>query len=159
MRISNLESYGILRRLLTDSARILGIPASAGAILATLYFHGTQNNQPVSTEDINIITGLSRSSISLICMRLESIGIISKALDGLSKRQGRRRISYSLRVGLDEILRLGIQKYVVSIRSTLEDFRNNASISDKDDITWKRVMDQVDFETTQFLQELNISSE
>ncbi|MHA1909496.1 MAG: hypothetical protein ACW98Y_19515 [Candidatus Thorarchaeota archaeon] len=159
MKLRDNESYGILSRILSESAKLLGLQENAGLILSAIYWNETCNDQPVSTEDICTATGLSRSYISSICMRLESLGIIFKASPHISRRRGRRKLSYSLRVELDFILRLGIRKYLANIRSALNDFRTIRNISDRDDSDWIHTKNQLDSEISQFLHELHCFQE
>ncbi|MHA2425769.1 MAG: hypothetical protein ACXAEF_13340 [Candidatus Thorarchaeota archaeon] len=154
MKILDIESYKILCRILSESVKLIGLRENAGIILSAIYWIETSSNQPASTEDIFTQSGFSRSFISSTCKQLESVGIISKVTHMLPKRKGRKMLSYSLRVDLTQILRLGIQKYLFTIQTGLNDFRDSNGVIDETDNACKRTLSQVDTAISQFLHEL-----
>jgi DNA-binding MarR family transcriptional regulator len=109
---SRNDIYPLLRRALLLSIQSLGIQQSATDILFTLYLEKHTNQSALPNKEIAEKTGLSLSSVSALCSRLESEGILIKQSDDSSTGRGRRKILYELNMGINEILTLGLRKYV-----------------------------------------------
>jgi hypothetical protein len=74
------------------------------------------------------------STVSTICSQLESLGIIVRQASGRSEGRGRRKAVFTLRMGVHDLLKIGIRKNVDQVRRIMEDIeilRNGTNGNDK----------------------------
>ncbi|MHA1948355.1 MAG: MarR family transcriptional regulator [Candidatus Thorarchaeota archaeon] len=122
-----------INRILGICVEWLGLQRSAANILAPLYILKNNSNEALSMDELCRITNLSHSTVSSICSQLESLDLLKRELDGTTKARGRKRSAFSLRVGVDGLLKVGIQRNINHVLRILNDLQNIKSrIVDKE---------------------------
>ncbi len=147
------EAHDQIRRILEVAAQWIGLQRASGVVLSKLYIHECTNQEPLSVKRMSELTGFSISTISSICSQLTTMGIIVGQSDGSSQIRGRRKIVFSLRMGIQELLQLGIRNYmshVGRILSDIETIRNETGFKDSDSHV---TVDRAAYEITRFLSE------
>ncbi len=157
MKEINDEAQNQIRRILEVGAQWMGLQRTSGAVLATLYVHEYINQEHLSIKSISEHTGLSTSTISPITSQLESLGIIVGQSDVANQTRGRRKTVFSLRMGIQDLLHLGIRNYMNHVRRILGDIetiKNETGFKESEShITMNRVVSEI----TQFLSESSFS--
>lgn len=149
------EVQDTITRILQIGTQWMGLQRTAGVILATIYTQECTSDDRLSAKDISDMTGLSQSTVSSICSHLEALGIIIGQTDDSHKGKGRRRIVFSLRVNIVELLQLGIKKNVHDVHRVYKDIEEIRNEHILEDITSQITLDRVAFEIAQFLSEAN----
>jgi DNA-binding transcriptional regulator GbsR (MarR family) len=108
-------------RLFQTAAQWIGLPRTAGTVLASLYTESSGSDNRLSVNDLCKKTGLSISTVSSICSHLETLGIIVRQSEDQQQGRGRRKSVISLRVGIDGLLRQGMTRYLEEITRILRD--------------------------------------
>ncbi len=101
----------------------IGLQRTNGTVISALYIQDCTSNPWLSIGDICAITGLSLSTVSTICSHLETHGIIVRQVDESKKKPGRRKTMLSLRLGVGELLSIGMKMNVGKIGRILEDIK------------------------------------
>ncbi|MFW9849584.1 MAG: MarR family transcriptional regulator [Candidatus Thorarchaeota archaeon] len=125
----NNDSDIHIDRLFQTAAQWIGLQRTAGTILAALYSESSQDEK-LSVSDICDKTGLSISTVSSICSHLETLGIIVRQSEDQQQGRGRRKTVLSLRVGIDGLLRQGMNRYLEEISRILRDIESTMESSD-----------------------------
>lgn len=144
-------STEIISKILQVTAEMLGLQRSAGSVLASLYLSDFEAGERLSSKDISNSTGLSRSMVSMVLSQMQSLDIIDTHLDASKKGGGRRTMLFSLRMGIHDLLKMVIQKYIEQIHRILNDLEQTKNqITDTDDAS-PLVLDRVMSELVLFL--------
>ncbi|MFW9787741.1 MAG: MarR family transcriptional regulator [Candidatus Thorarchaeota archaeon] len=141
-----------VKRALGVSIEHLGIQRSATDILFILYIEKHETQSALSIRDIVRKSGLSLSSVSVLCSRLEALGILNRRSDDSSSGRGRRRILYELSMSIDELMTLGISKYIQEVGRICRDIKNFQRQNSPDGET-KELLDRLENEICSFLSE------
>ncbi|MFW9806535.1 MAG: MarR family transcriptional regulator [Candidatus Thorarchaeota archaeon] len=150
----------ILRRTLIASIEYLGIQRSAIDILFVLYLEKLKNQPSLSISEIVQKSGLSLSSVSSLCSRLEAEGILTSRNDDSRAGRGRRKILYEFNMGLDELLKLGIRKYLREVGRICRDIKMRQKKHESDDGIHKDLLNCLEAEICSFLSgTIHIASE
>ncbi len=145
---SSMES---ITKLLQITAGMLGLQRSAGSVLAALYLSDFESGGRMSSKEVSDVTGLSRSMISMVLSQLQSLDIIDTHLDVTKKQGGRRTMLYSLRMGVHDLLKLVIQKYLEQTQRILNDLEQVKSGLPESDMESPLILDRVMSELILFL--------
>ncbi|MHA1902854.1 MAG: MarR family transcriptional regulator [Candidatus Thorarchaeota archaeon] len=149
----NGDPYDQLCRVLQAGVQSIGLPVSGGTVLAAIYFQQYRDGSLLSAKDISRITGLSQSSVSTLCSRLESQGVLACLTDDTHRRQGRRNLVYSLRLEIHEFLQLGIIKYLNEVRRILLDMEGRRDEWNLGEKSLQDALEKAAFEIQLFLRE------
>lgn len=147
------EIHPPIRRALEVCVQIMGIQRSAANILAVLYSKRNQAQNQLSSREISERTGLSISSVSVLCSQLESMGILARNSDGSGTTRGRRRGLYALEVGIEDMLSFGIRKQIQDVRRVYRELRvHSKSMRPSSEID-NKILDRAEVEVASFLSE------
>lgn len=153
MKEINNENQDQIRRILEVGAQWMGLQRTTGSVLSTLYIHECRNREHLSIKRMSELTGLSTSTISVICSQLETLGIIIGQSDGPNETRGRRKIVFSLRMGIQDLLHLGIRNYMNQVRRILRDIETIKDETDFKESESQLPMTRAASEIAQFLDE------
>ncbi|MHA2027074.1 MAG: hypothetical protein ACXACG_00320 [Candidatus Thorarchaeota archaeon] len=153
MREINDEAQDQIRRILELGAQWIGLQRTSGVILSILYIHECTDREQLSIRRMSELTGLSASTISTICSQLEAFGIIVGQSGKSNQTRGRRKTVFSLRIGIHDLLHLGIKNYMNHVRRILGDIETIKNDSGFNDLDSHLTMDRVANEINQFLDE------
>ncbi len=142
-----------IRRALEVCAQIMGIQRSAANILGVLYSERNQSQRMLSTREISTMTGLSASSVSILCSQLESMGILARHSDNSGASRGRRRSLYALEVGIDEMFSFGIRKQIQDVRRVYRELRVHRKSVLASSENYSKVLNRAEVEVASFLSE------
>lgn len=143
----------ILRRTFVASIEYLGIQRSATDILSILYLEKHKNQSALSINEIKKKSSLSLSSISVLCSRMEAEGILIRRTDDSGMGRGRRKILYEFAMSMDELLILGMRKYIHEIGRICRDIRLHQKQNVSDDGLYKELLDKLETEICLFFSE------
>ena len=110
-------------RILGVCVELLGLQRTAAKVLAVLYMENNDSSKSLSLGKISKMTHLSQSTVWSLCSQLERLGILERQLDNSQYSRGRRKIFYSLRVGIDGLLKHGIIRNLGHVRQILDDIK------------------------------------
>lgn len=147
------DTYNQIIKVLQIGAEMLGLQRSVGSVLATFYATDFESGEKLSAKDVSEATGLSRSMISMVLSQLESLDIIDTYLDGSRKGGGRRTMLFTLRVGIHQLLKMGIKKHLEQVQRILNDLETLKDNIDTDELPSRMVIDRVLGELVLFLEE------
>ena len=142
-----------INRILRVIVEWLGLQGTAVKVLTIWYGERYDANISLSIDDISRISRLSQTTVSSICSQLESFGILEKRQDDSQKTKGRRRIIFCLRLGLGDLLKLGLSKNInrlFDILSDIQQMKLKIDTMDKEDT---EKVKQVLKEVSRFLTE------
>ena len=142
-----------IRRILEIGVQWMGLQRTFGDVLSVLYIHECTNREHLSIKRLSELTRLSTSTISPICSQLESLGIIVGQSVAANQTRGRRKTVFSLRMGIQDLLHLGIRNYMNHVRRILGDIETIKNETGFKESTAHLTLDQVASEITQFLNE------
>lgn len=152
MKIEN-NIHPFLKRALELSIEHLGIQRSATDILLVLFLEKQNNNPALSIREIVQRSTLSLSSVSVLCSRLEIEGILMRRSDNSSQGRGRRRILYEFAIGIDELLAVGISKYMKEIGRICRDIKLFKKQNVDTDISQNDILNRLESEICTFFSE------
>lgn len=142
-----------IHRILRVCVEWLGLQGTTVKVLTTFYSERFDANNSLSINNLSRITQLSQSTVSSICSQLELLGILEKRLDDTQKTKGRRRIIFCLRLGLGDLLKLGLSKNIRLVHSILSDIQQVRTMTETTDLENEVKVDQVLKEVSRFLTE------
>lgn len=96
----SIKSHSKFVSFCIEAAEWIGLQRNAGIALATLYIVKGTELEKLSAEDISVITGYSRSNVSLVLSELEARGLVKSSTDSAQVGRGRKRILYSVQTGV-----------------------------------------------------------
>ncbi|MFW9979721.1 MAG: hypothetical protein ACFFEJ_16680 [Candidatus Thorarchaeota archaeon] len=120
------EELLYLDRLFQIAIQLVGLQRTAGIILAALYAESCENDSGFSVSELSEVTGLSLSTVSTLCSQLDSLGITAKQSVDQENGRGRRKSIVKLRLGIDELLRIGMKRYLSEINAVMHDIKTYA---------------------------------
>ena len=115
-----------LDRLYQIAIQLIGLQRTAGIILAALYRESCEHDSGLSVSELSEVTGLSLSTVSTLCSQLDSLGITAKQSVDQENGRGRRKSIVKLRMGIDELLRVGLNRYLNEINKIMHDIKDYA---------------------------------
>ncbi|MFX0055190.1 MAG: hypothetical protein ACFFAX_00315 [Promethearchaeota archaeon] len=104
-----------IEQLMRLGVELLNIPSTASSVLAALYKQRCNNEVPLSMKAISELTGLSVTTVSSLCTILESLGVLDRQSHFGSTGRGRRKILFSMRMGLNSFLSHSFRKHLKEI--------------------------------------------
>ena len=152
MSINN-DIRPVLRRVFALSIQYLGIQQSATDILAILYLEKHMNESALSIKEIMRRTGLSLSSVSVLCTRLDAEGILEKRTDDSGIGRGRRKILYEFNMNLDDLFTLVLGKYIQEASRICRDIKSYQKQNSSKDVGFKVVLENLEAEICSFVTE------
>ena len=142
-----------LRKLLAISTQYLGVQQSATDILVILYLERYKNEAALSIKDIMNKSGLSLSSVSVLCSRLEAEGILNRRADVSSEGRGRKRILYEFSISINDLLKIGLRKYMQEVERVYRDIKLYQKQNDDADTTFNEMVARLESEVVFFYSE------
>ncbi|MHA1909797.1 MAG: hypothetical protein ACW98Y_21045 [Candidatus Thorarchaeota archaeon] len=115
--ISYLKTVRITKRHLNW----VGLSESARDILAFLVTERYWSNESLSHEELSMMTGYSRGSISGGITQLNSLGFIESRIDAKQESKGRRTTRYAVNDGLTGLIAFGIRRLSIELEGMLNE--------------------------------------
>jgi DNA-binding transcriptional regulator GbsR (MarR family) len=148
---TNNDAYFLLKRVLAVSVQYLGIQSSATDVLSILYLARLEDQTALPIKEIVRRTGLSLSSVSVLCSRLEAEGILHKHTDDSGASRGRRRILYEFIMSIDDLLVYVMRKYLQDIGRVHREIKLHQIQDMKDDDIFKELLTKLENAVRSFL--------
>ena len=148
----NDEVQHQIGRVLGVCVEWLGLPRTAAKVLVVLFMKRHDSSESLSLAKISKMTHLSPSTVSSLCSRLERLGVLELRLDDSLYSKGRRKTIFSLRVGIDGLLKQGIFRNIIHIRQILDDIQIIKQGLDKSDKESEECISRVTQEICHFLE-------
>lgn len=141
-----------ISRVLGVCVEWLGLQRSAANILAALYVLKNSSGKSLSMDELCKVSNLSHSTVSSICSQLESLDLVERQLDGTPNARGRRRLVFSLRVGIDGLLKVGCKRNINNVLRILGDIRLMIDKTQDEDIESEINIQKITEEICYFLE-------
>jgi DNA-binding transcriptional regulator GbsR (MarR family) len=122
-----------INKVLQIGTEWLGLQRTSSHVLGILYKKGLYSTAGLSIKSLVQESGLSQSTVSSICSNLESLDIIVKRTNGGQLGRGRKSAQYSMAIGIDELLRRGLNKClerVDRVSKNIDQILTNISLHD-----------------------------
>lgn len=148
---TNNDTFFLLKRVLAVSVQYLGIQSSATDVLSILYLARLEDQTALPIKEIVRRTGLSLSSVSVLCSRLEAEGILHKHTDDSGMSRGRRRILYEFIMSMDELLVYVMRKYLQDIGRVYREIKLHQIHDIEDDNSFKELLTKLENAVCSFL--------
>ncbi len=126
-----------ISKVLQIGSEWLGLQRTAGNVLYILYRQGLFSADGLSAKELSEMTGLSQSTVSSVCSSLESLDIITRRTDNNQSHRGRKKSVYVMAMGLDDLLRKGIQRnldQVNKVSKNIDEILVNMNLEDSSSI-------------------------
>ena len=122
-----------INKVLQIGTEWLGLQRTASHLIGILYKKGLYSTSGLSIKNLVQESGLSQSTVSSICANLESLDIIVKRTNGGQQGRGRKSAQYSMAIGIDELLRRGLNtclERVDRVSKNIDQILANISLHD-----------------------------
>ncbi|MCK5238129.1 MAG: hypothetical protein KAR33_01205 [Candidatus Thorarchaeota archaeon] len=111
----------------------VGLSEAARDVLATLLVEHYWSEEPISSEELALITGYSRGSISVAISQLRTLGFIESRIDTSHQGRGRKPTYYVLTEGLSGLVMFGVRRLSLELEGMLGEVEAlKASVQDDD---------------------------
>ncbi|MFW9864046.1 MAG: hypothetical protein ACFFEX_17560 [Candidatus Thorarchaeota archaeon] len=151
----NENRFHHVEQLMRLGAELIKLPSTASSVLSILYHQRCTGGEPLSMKTISTRSGLSVTTVSSLCTILESSGVLDKQAQFGKTGRGRKKLLFSMRMGLHEFLSYCVTRHLKEIErlhremKNVEPFGTNSELNDM-------VVSKAQIETEQFLLEYSI---
>lgn len=139
--------YSKLIRLCKKQLQWIGLSEAARDILVVLLVEKYWTNKQLSPEEIAVLTGYSRGSISVALSQLKTLGFVDGYSDFEQTGRGRKRIRYSLSGGFLVLINFGIRRIRMDFEGINEEIQSMKLFLDPSETNAKRALELIEKET------------
>lgn len=120
----SLKAYSRLVRYFEKQVEWLGLARNAGPVLAVLYLAKYKTDSKMSAEEISESTSYSSSSVGLILLQLEVLGLAFGEADYTQTERGRRRTLYTIEESGSSLASLMVKKTVDRLQESIHEIES-----------------------------------
>ena len=139
--------YTKLIRLCKKQLQWIGLSEAARDILVVLLIERYWTNKQLSPEEIAVLTGYSRGSISVALSQLKTLGFVDGYSDFEQTGRGRKRIRYSISGGFLGLINFGIRRIRMDFEGINEEIQAMKLFLDPSETNARRALELIEKET------------
>ncbi|MFW9800513.1 MAG: hypothetical protein ACFFD9_08755 [Candidatus Thorarchaeota archaeon] len=141
-------TYNKLVRVCKRHLQWIGLSEAARDLLAVLLVENYWTSEPLSPEELSVITGYSRGSISVAVSQLRTLGFVESRLGPGERKRGRKPTFYALTEGLSGLVLFGVRRLGIELEGILSEIEAIKATLETDEKEARKALTTLEEEAT-----------